>query len=388
MQIKGRRITIAGSAANDTKSELLEYAHRLIQHLVERLISEGALIAVGVGREPHLRDDVKLPAIVFDWTVLESTARALRAGKCKAASLQGEVVATVATNKTTSQIPSDRRGLWDELVDSGALMIRNVEPGWTSGAIRRQMHAEQGDILICISGGEGVEHLAREFVLQGKPVIPLDLKLGAATSDGTGGAPRILGELKVHPHKFLRLANPGALGALLLRIETGQGVAPVERVCVAIIELINALLPPTAFYVRLLNDKVDAFKDVEEYFRNVVDSVVREFGYEAFEMGKSTPNSPWMNMEIFERIYYAGIVVVDLTGVRPNCLMELGYAFGRGRRVIVTAREGTDIPFDPNAIETRLWNLGKGVLANISELKQYWTRNINRPPLVAAKGVL
>ena len=95
-----------------------------------------------------------------------------------------------------------------------------------------------------------------------------------------------------------------------------------------------------------------------------------------------------MDVQIFEMIHNAGVVIVDLTGVRPNCFTEMGYAFGRGRKVIVTAKDGTAIPFDTGAYEATLWNLSKSTLDKISDLKQYWQRNISRPPLVVPKSIL
>jgi hypothetical protein len=44
------------------------------------------------------------------------------------------------------------------------------------------------------------------------------------------------------------------------------------------------------------------------------------------------------------------ITIVDITGLRPNCFIELGYGLGRGNRVIVTAKSGTTLPFDQQAI--------------------------------------
>jgi nucleoside 2-deoxyribosyltransferase len=58
-------------------------------------------------------------------------------------------------------------------------------------------------------------------------------------------------------------------------------------------------------------------------------------------MGIADSTNAWMDVQIFEMIHNAGVVVVDLTGVRPNCFTEMGYAFGRARKVIVTAKEGT-----------------------------------------------
>jgi hypothetical protein len=388
MQIRGRRITIAGSAGSDVDTSLLEYAHKLIAQLVTSLFAEGALFSIGVGREPRRIEDAAEPSIIFDWTVLETLGAEVTKVKTKASTAQGKLIATITTDKTAVQIPDNRKALWSDLIGLDSVFIRSVEPGWTSGAVRRQMQAELGDVLIAISGGEGVEHLAKEFALQGKPVIPLDLQLGSSSNDGTGGASKLFGQMRAHPERFAGFIDPSSAGGLLTQTETAQGRASIASVVNGVIRLIKALKPPTAFYVRLLNAKIADYAEVEDYFRNVVDPVVIDFGYEPVQMGKADATHAWMEVQIFERIHNAGMVIVDLTGVRPNCFTEMGYAFGRARKVMVTAKEGTVIPFDTSAYEANPWNPSKSAIDKITDLKQYWQRNISRPPLVVPKSIL
>jgi hypothetical protein len=59
--------------------------------------------------------------------------------------------------------------------------------------------------------------------------------------------------------------------------------------------------------------------------------------------------------DILERIRLAAFIIVDLTDLRPNVFYELGYADGLGRKVIVTAKKGTELPFDVKDIPTILW---------------------------------
>jgi hypothetical protein len=61
-------------------------------------------------------------------------------------------------------------------------------------------------------------------------------------------------------------------------------------------------------------------------------------------VGRGRPVAAFMNVEIFAGLHRGGLVVVDLTGVRPNCTMELGYALGRRRRYVISAEKGTKLP--------------------------------------------
>jgi hypothetical protein len=53
-----------------------------------------------------------------------------------------------------------------------------------------------------------------------------------------------------------------------------------------------------------------------------------------------------------------------------------------GGPVIVTAKEGTALPFDQNAIPCHFWNLAAGAEANIHTLGEFVEKNMGRPPLV------
>jgi TIR- and PNP-associating SLOG family/Calcineurin-like phosphoesterase/CHAT domain len=244
MHIQGQRIHIAGSASKNTSPNLLKYAHELIFELVNKLVAEGATFIVGVGDEPL--SEPKTPAslpIIFDWTTLAAVRECLQAGRAQASGSQGRLVATVATSKTEEKIPDTRRELWDFLLAAEAIEIEFLKPGWSSGALRRQQEMPKGDILIILSGGEGVEHLAEEYIASAKPVIPLDLKIGSRCNDGSGGASRLAGEALAQPDRFARILDPTAAGNLFSRLTTRQGRRPVIEVVEAVVRLIHALGP-------------------------------------------------------------------------------------------------------------------------------------------------
>jgi nucleoside 2-deoxyribosyltransferase len=92
----------------------------------------------------------------------------------------------------------------------------------------------------------------------------------------------------------------------------------------------------------------------------------------------------FINVEIFERLHYSELAIVDITGERPNCFVELGYALGHGIPVIVTAQEGTVLPFDQHAIPCHFWNLENDTKTNRKLLLEFIEKNIGRPPLVTA----
>jgi nucleoside 2-deoxyribosyltransferase len=60
--------------------------------------------------------------------------------------------------------------------------------------------------------------------------------------------------------------------------------------------------------------------------------------------------------EILKSIDRSAFVIVDLTDLRPNVLYEFGYATGLKKRIIVTAKEGTELPFDVKDVPTIFWD--------------------------------
>jgi hypothetical protein len=388
MQIRACRVHIAGSASANASPELLSYGHTLIGSLVRVLAEKGAVFSVGVGKEPRLQGKTEALPIVFDWTVISTINSCLKSGLTPLPSWQGKVLTTIATQKTDEQIPEDRREIWRELLARDAVQINYLEPGWASGAERRARLAELGDILIILSGGEGVEHLAREYAIRGKPVVPIDLDLGSSTGDGAGGASRLAKEIFAHPDRFFHLSEPTSAGTLLTLIATRNGKSPIAQVTQAMVNLIEAIFPPSAFYVRLLARDHQDYPEVENFFRNVVDSLISELGYTRIEMGLSSTTYPWINEQIFESLHNCAIAVVDLTALRPDCLIELGYTLGRSRRLILTAKEGTALPFDSKMLECYFW---EGVIPDdlrTKQLKEYWQRNFNRPALVKPREII
>lgn len=383
MEIRGRRIHIAGSAARDTDHELLGYAHELIRELVRSLGREGATFALGVGREP-LADpgDENSPAVTFDWTALSTLHDLLNDGRIEAQGPEGRLISTVATDKTEGQVPESRRGTWQGLREADAVRLEYTKTGWTFGGVRREMQARQGDILIALSGGQGVEHLAQTYAMSGKPVIPLDLNLGSSTNDGSGGAAKLATETLARPERLLKTADMEAAADLLSRTSTRNGDTPVLEVVSAVERLILALEPPAAFYVRMLDESDPEFEHVERFFRHVVDPTVEKLGYSRSEMGRDTTGQAWMNKAIFDALHHSSLVVVDLTGLRNNCFMECGYALGCHLPVMLTARKGTRLPFDASAIDCHFWDDGPRDEPRIFEFERYWRRNKDRPPLV------
>lgn len=301
-----------------------------------------------------------------------------------AASGAKPAVIAVLSEKAESEIPAERQQLWRDLLKSGYLRVEYIQPGARSGAMIRERQVQFGDLLICIGGGTGVEHLADAYLVRRKPVIPLDLPIGASREDGTGGAQRLNREALVNPSDFFRLQpEQQSMGATVLSLlATKAGKQDLSEIAANFAALISVLDRPLVFYVRLLNPNLPDFPDVERFFRDAVDPTVSGLGYRRVEMGTDASRHGFMNVEIFDTLHHATMVVADVTGQRPNCFIELGYALGRGARVIVTAKQGTSLPFDQQAIPCFFWSPGTPTSELERDFAAFIGKNLNRSALV------
>lgn len=73
--------------------------------------------------------------------------------------------------------------------------------------------------------------------------------------------------------------------------------------------------------------------------------------------------------EILRKAGDSAFVIADLTELKQNVFFELGFARGLGKRVVATAKEGTELPFDVKDIPVTFWNPinPKGLRENLIE---------------------
>jgi hypothetical protein len=380
----GRRVQIAGSASAKTDPSLVGYAHQVVSSLVKAIMTAGGGIVVGIGKEP--RPDgasPDAPSLLFDWTALEIAAECLKLEFPAWPAESGLPIVVASSEKAVTEIPDNRRPLYEELLASGLLHVESIMAGSRAAAFLRQRQAIFGDALVILGGGTGVEHSADLYLSRRKPVVPLDLPLGASRDDGTGGAMRLAKEARAEPTRFFSFGPSYANteGAALAQIATRNGDAAATDIADKTTSLLSMVARPAAFYVRLLNPDHPKFTVVESFFREVVDPVVEEAGMRRLEMGADKNEYAFMNVAIFESVHFSSVAIVDVTGERPNCFIELGYAL-RGGRVLVTAEDGTKLPFDQEMIPCHFWKPGATVTEKRKALVDFWEKNINRPPIV------
>ena len=384
--IYGRRVQISGSASFETDTSLTAYAHDLISKIVRTILEDGSGLVLGAGKEPRPAKGVGIaPSIVFDWTVLETAYDYIHNNRYEWPVSYGQPILVVISEKSEKEIPAERRPLWDSLLSSGLMRVEYILAGARSGAMLRERQAQHGDVLITMGGGTGVEHLADLYLSRKRPVIPFDLPLGSSRNDGTGGSPGLFRKLRENPERFIKFKKhfKGNENARVATIATREGSVDTSIIASNLKELFGMLACPYVFYTRLLNTSHEKFQLVESFFRDVVDPVIEEFGYDRIDMQVDDTSHPFINVAVFDNVHYASVVIADVTGERPNCYIELGYALGHQTRVIVTAEENTFLPFDVGAIPCYFWESKLPLEERQRNFVDWWRKNVDRPPIIS-----
>ena len=375
--LSGRTIHIAGSISDRPElasAEEVDLAREYLKKLVAQLMREGANFVVPIDAEKTRETDGR--PICFDWLVLQAIHENLSR---RPAAAKGPLVVAVQHRKTDHQIPSEFEALWDEMRSSDLVSIENAAH-WNMNSKRMEIQAKNGDILITLGGTEGVVYLANLYHEAGKPVIPLSFALGP---EGQGSsklfdigltssqADRLFRVRTLNSHTWMNRLSWTKSKGVDLRVESTM-------------DLLKALEPPTAFAVRLLNSNHPLYGDVQMFFEGVVQPVVEaERGYQLVVVdGEQAFEQSRMDQEIFSRLHRSSVVIADITGDRPNCYLELGYALGRGLPTILTVKEGGLHPFDITSVAGHHWKTDGTLEERKEAFRKHWDAIRSRPALV------
>ena len=381
----GRRIHIAGSVCKDSSVATavdVKETRKFLELLVAALVERGATFVVPVDEEKPRPDG--LP-ICFDWLVWKTLDECI--GRCPPSAAVPFAVA-VRHHKNESQVQGALATLWHRLRDSEHVETINVGH-WNMQSKRMDAQAERGDVLITVGGGDGVLYLANKYHDAGKPVVPLN---AAVTPKGSGARKLFddIGMARFHASRLFRTRSTRTAHEWLGRIDFDNAGRMIEQRVEQVMALLEDLDLPHAFVVRLMDKKDAAWADVERTLSEVIVPVVeQEKGHRVVVVDGSQPvDQPTIQQDLFAKLHRAQLVLVDLTKVRPNCLIELGYALGRGLPTLVSAREGEQMPFDIQGVPIYFWRADDSIEKARAAFREYWSANIRRPPLVPTEGLV
>ena len=379
----GRRIHIAGSVPDDATvapTSEVQQARELVAGLVKELVRRGATFVVPVDAEKVRAVDGQ--PICFDWLVWKTIQANL---VHRPANAPNPLAVAVQHHKNEEQIPKEFEGLWDDLRNSDLVQIESAAH-WNMASKRMEAQARSGDILVTLGGGEGVLFLANLYHDAGKPVVPLNVPICSPDA----GARRLFafGLSSSHSQRLFNASGVGPHG-WINRINFRTQTPISDRVS-GLVDLLEALEPPKAFVIRLLNTDHADYGDVQDYFDTVVEPIIEgELGYKLVVVdGRQPYDHPRIDQEIFAKLHRSSVVIADITGMRPNCFLELGYALGRGLPTMLMAKKGSEHPFDIYTLSGLHWQTSGTVDERRRLFREHWNAIRTRPPLVPMEPLI
>jgi len=95
-------------------------------------------------------------------------------------------------------------------------------------------------------------------------------------------------------------------------------------------------------------------KQLDSAYDRVIRPVAAEFGLHTLRIDQ-VQNSGKINDQILDEIARSRFVLADLTGERPNCYYETGFAHALGKEIILTVRREHAIHFDLAGYRFIVW---------------------------------
>ena len=226
--MNGKFILISGSAGQSCSAEKLDTASQFVRAFTGEVLRLGGGVVALAGDEESTKDESGAPHI-FDWLALEEVERYAES--------------TIENPRVMARVIMSDKARESKVGDANLRLLTNLEHKkavevyhirrevFTGGEYRRAM-TEVADAMLAIGGGKGTYATATEMTELGKPVLPLDLKLGSTSNDGDGAVDlhreMTTGPCRFFPNTHHDVINRIGLLSLELGINDAQAVALVS----------------------------------------------------------------------------------------------------------------------------------------------------------------
>ena len=185
------------------------------------------------GAEKSTQDAQGVPHI-FDWLILRQVERYAE-NTLEKPRIYARIVMSDAA--TESKIDDGNLRVLRNLEQRNVIERHHIKREvFTGGAYRRAM-VERSDALLAVGGGKGTHSIGREMIEDGKPVLPIDIRLGSVADDGDG-AVTLHRELMSHPAQFLPHAGSNVVNRIGL-ISLDRENNEIEAVALAAAQILE-----------------------------------------------------------------------------------------------------------------------------------------------------
>ena len=245
--MKDKFILISGSASYSCSQAKLRSAIGFLRSFTCNVLSRGGGLVVLGSDESSTKDEYGVPHI-FDWIVLREVE--------KYAETTAEVPRTYARVVMSDEamerkIDDTNLRLLANLEQRRVLELHYIQRERFTGGDYRRAQVELADAMLAMGGGKGTYTAGRNLADIGKPVLPLDLRLGSISDDGEGSV-ALHREMLLNPQHFFPSTHRDVINRAGL-ISLNRGVNDVEaasRVAVEFMELEFDTAPQTTWWAK------------------------------------------------------------------------------------------------------------------------------------------
>lgn len=205
--LKNSCILLAGSIHESTDNKEIDKAHTFVEALVTEVLKFGGSF-IAYFAEEVFNDDQK--PLLFDWTIARKIDQIISGNS-------NEVYLKIITSpeKLQRKNSTDNMKFLYDMVRRGLAEFIPLDEDLLTGGIIIDKQIEYATAMVALSGGKGVLIRADKMVSNGKPVLPLDLKLGSNRNDGDG-AIKLFSEFRKEPLKYMPNSGEKVVGQLPL----------------------------------------------------------------------------------------------------------------------------------------------------------------------------
>ena len=159
--------------------------------------------------------------------------------------------------------------------------------------------------------------------------------------------------------------------ATLNKIKKASASAPTTSL------LQKAFQPPKpqVFVIMKFGDEI-----LDSAYRSVFKPAIKKLGLSCIRVDE-IPDSGKISDQILEAIAESKYIIADLSGARPNCYYEAGFAHALGKEIVLTIRDGETAHFDLQGHRFIQWKTESDLKKKIGQrLRALETSNARTSP--------
>lgn len=306
-------ILVAGGFNEEAAPEDFQQVQQFVAHLGEQIIRQGHVLLTAC-------------RTTLDCTLAKSAHDAV-----------------IALN----QIPEDRIRSYvcngEKPAHAYGSILTSLLTDWELGnpGLRVPEPIELADVVILVGGFRGTHRAANWARIAGKAILPIRRFGGAAE--------------KIYEEELSAVPNRFSPALTRAEFESLSQITPdLAKFAAKVVSLAEKAKTSSKVFVVMSFSGDLALEDAYESYK----TVCAKYGYDCERIDEESDVERILP-ELLRRIAGCAFVIVDLSEPRTNVYYELGYADGIKKPLIVTAKKGSELPFDAKDLPVLFWDSQK-----------------------------